>query len=121
MQPLTVPADDVIDAWPLCPACQVARVAVCKVCGAAKDYFPPAYQLAGEDHELRFCASCDDVAELQYYRRCPECGHDFGAGLEPKEPPPDDHENRARVWLLLFVLLGGAGLMGAYFYSLFRR
>lgn len=118
---MTDVSGNVIDAWPLCPECQAARVAVCRMCGAAKDFFPPAYQQEGENHELRFCTGCDDVAELQYYRHCHACGHDYGAGVVPEEPPPEEHENRGRVWLLLLALVGGAVLLAAYFYSLFRR
>lgn len=111
----------VVDAWPLCPKCQTARVAVCQVCGAAKDYFAPAYQAEGDSHTLRFCDGCDDVAELRFYRACHACGHDYGEGVVPPEPPVEEHENRRRVWLLLLAMLGGAVLLGVYFYSLFRR
>jgi hypothetical protein len=96
-------------------------VEVCRLCGAARDYFPPAWHAEGEHHGLRFCASCDDIAELQFYRRCHACGHDYGEGIIPEEPPAEERENHERVRWALYLLLGGAGLLAAYFYWLMRR
>ncbi len=110
---------EIIDAWPLCPQCKSPRIADCLLCGAAKDYFPPAYQQPEEEHSLRFCPGCDDVAELRFYRRCHECGHDFGEGHEPQLLPRS--ENEARAWAVLVIMLGGSLLLLGYFYWLFRR
>jgi hypothetical protein len=117
---MTDPPDDVVDAWPMCPECQTARVAVCRVCGAAKDYFPSAFQHEGENHGLRYCSSCDDVGQLNYYRHCHQCGHDYGSGIEPNRPL-EDHENLQLIRWILIAMAAGTGLAVAYFYWLFRR
>ncbi|WP_254508830.1 hypothetical protein [Anatilimnocola floriformis] len=110
---------EIIDVWPTCPQCQTARCARCQLCGAERDFFPQAFQADENAGELRFCTSCDDVAQLQYFRECTKCGHDFGEGYTPPdEPPPEDHSRAMRV---LMLLIAGAAIIGAYFYWLLRR
>lgn len=111
---------EVIDAWPLCPQCGAARVAECQVCHAAKDFFPAADQQPGHEHELRFCISCDDVAELRFYRLCHACGQDFGDGLTPRSPEPQEHEDLSRIRWVLLTLLGLMAAVAGYFYWLLR-
>lgn len=112
-------SNEIIDAWPTCPECSEPRHAVCKLCGAARDFFPPAYQQEAEPDGLKFCATCDDVAELRYVRHCHQCGHDYGDGYEPPTEPPRVDETRA--WIVLCLLVAGTAALGAYFYLLFRR
>ena len=110
---------EIIEAWPTCPQCQTPRNARCLVCGAASDFFPQAYQTDESAGALRYCSSCDDVTKLEYFRECHQCGHDYGEGyLPPFEPPA---ENESRAWKVLWLMIAGAGIIGAYFYWLFRR
>jgi hypothetical protein len=110
---------EVIDAWPQCPECHTPRNAECLACHAAADYFPPAYQHEQEQNGLRMCPTCDDVFRPRYFRHCHRCGHDYGNGFEPKNLPLAEDDRRA--WVVLWTMLGGAGLLAAYFSWLFRR
>jgi hypothetical protein len=112
-------SSEIIDAWPSCPQCRSPRNATCLLCGASRDFFPAAYQQEGEPHGLRFCNTCDDVAELEYFRECHKCGHDFGDGYEPPKAPRQEDETRA--WIVLYLMLAGAAALGTYFYFLLRR
>ena len=111
-------SDEIIDAWPTCPQCAKPRHAQCQTCGETRDFYPAAYQQAGEEHRLRFCEICDDVTRLRLFRRCPGCGHDFGEGYEPPALPPAENDGRA--WIVLWILVAGAAALGGYFYLLFR-
>lgn len=118
-KPMTETADEIIEAWPRCPHCDMPRLAECRLCGASRDFFPSAYQQEGESHNLRFCLTCDDVAELQYARRCHQCSHDYGEGFEP--PEVSHRENESRAWMVLWLMLAGSAGLAGYFYFLFRR
>lgn len=110
---------EIIQAWPRCPECSTARMAECLVCGGAQDFFSAAYQQEEEVSELHFCGSCDDVAELQYARRCHQCGHDYGDGYEPPMLPRKENESLA--WTVLWCMLAGSAGLAGYFYFLVRR
>ena len=112
-------SNEIIDAWPNCPQCNEPRNARCLLCGATRDFFPAAYQATDESNGLRFCTTCDDVAELQFFRHCHKCGHDFGDGYEPPVEPRREDETRA--WIVLGLLVVGCAVLGGYFYLLFRR
>jgi hypothetical protein len=119
IEPHSSAEGEVIDAWPTCPQCGKRRNAECLTCHAAGDYFPPAYQHDGEANGMWMCPSCDDTCQPRYFRRCHHCGHDFGDGFEPAVLPREDNERRA--WLVIWTMLGGALLLGAYFSWIFRR
>jgi hypothetical protein len=117
--PMADSPGEIIEAWPQCSDCSAPRMAECLTCGEQQDFFPSAYQQEGESHNMRFCRTCDDVAELRYCRRCHRCGHDYGDGYEPPPPPPNENESRAL--LVLFLLVAGGMGLASYFYFLFRR
>lgn len=116
---MSAPQGEIIEAWPQCPQCSAARLAECLTCGESQDFFPSAYQVEGDSHNLRFCRTCDDVTQLRFCRRCHQCGHDYGDGYEPSVLPPDENESRA--WVVLWCLIAGGVALGSYFYFLFRR
>lgn len=113
------PPGEIIEAWPQCPQCSAARMAECRTCAEQQNFFPAAYQQEGESHNMRFCRTCDDVAELRYCRRCHQCSHDYGDGYEPPALPLAENESRA--WIVLFFLVAGGLGLASYFYFLFRR
>ncbi|MBI2823475.1 MAG: DUF2007 domain-containing protein [Planctomycetia bacterium] len=74
-------------APPLCPRCDKPRMTVCPACQTASVNFPLADGPADADDPdtaLLLCPTCDEAFRPVYLRRCEWCGHDFGAGIEPK-------------------------------------
>lgn len=110
------------DEWPVCPDCQQRRSARCPVCGVSGMKFALAdvQETSAGERVLLFCDSCDDHFLPQWYRLCPQCGHDYGAGIEigrPGAPEPIS----LRTWLVFASLLTAGALFFAYFAWLFRR
>ena len=88
------------DTWPTCPQCGRRRQTVCPVCGTAGVEFDLAEFLApvepvqptrgdasAETAEqqlevLLMCPQCDEAFQPRFYRRCAQCGFDFGEGIE---------------------------------------
>jgi len=69
--------------------------------------------------QLFLCPSCDDVIAADWDRACARCGHDFGDGLEIKEPASTRLELSPRLMIALAALLLGVAALGSYFYWLF--
>ena len=107
--------------WPTCIQCGARRSARCAVCGASGNDF----MLADAQSEpttssvLLKCEDCDDVFAPDWYRVCPQCGYDFGSGIEVGECARQKaHLNVATVGVTAgLAVLGGAFI--AYFFWLF--
>ncbi len=65
------------------------------------------------------CPQCDEAFAPQFYRYCPICGLDGGAGLEPPPAVAGMLPNRVLLVIAGLVILGGVLLL--YFWSLFRH
>jgi hypothetical protein len=105
--------------WPACPQCQARRQVRCPVCGCSGTDFPLAAieQSGGQLLVLLICASCDDHFRPEMFRRCHQCGYDYGNGISIDEPgvPAD---SSSRTWIIAAALLAGALVLAAYFYAL---
>jgi len=106
--------------WPLCPACQEPRSALCPVCGVAANHFPLAdiQESPAGTRVLLFCTACDDHFLPDWYRLCPRCGHDYGSGVEIDQPRRLLEFN-LRTALTIAALLAGVAAFLAYFVWLF--
>jgi Putative prokaryotic signal transducing protein len=107
--------------WPLCPECSHQRSAQCPVCGTTGTSFPLAdfQDSADGQRVLLMCAACDDHMLPKWYRHCPQCGHDFGDGIEPIESRfPTSALDPAVLWTVGLMFLGGV-IFVAYFSWLF--
>lgn len=123
------PADDDLAAddadewtdWPLCPECSERRSARCENCGASGTKFRLAEideSVAGQCIFL-VCDNCDDHVSPQWYRLCPRCGHDFGAGVEADASSKQLPRLSGGEWLVIGLLALGGLVLGAYFVWLF--
>jgi hypothetical protein len=111
---------------------------VCAVCETAGTNFPLA-EFVGDDATthgsspladdilrdeadgmpiLLICPNCDESFVPRFYRRCEECGHDFGAGVELQEEEPAQVNYRTALVTLGLVVLAAALI--AYFGLLLR-
>lgn len=109
-------ADSVWEQWPECPQCGLARQAVCPNCELAGIEFPMAeYQAAAEPMRktrsegdeptssepsipprvVLACPSCDEAFSPRFYRRCADCGHDFGEGISIEAGAEEELPDRA--------------------------
>src|SRR5262245_15741653 len=112
------PALDQWTDWPLCPKCGARRSARCSVCGTSGTDFALAdvQNSTRGDEVLLKCESCDDLFVPDWYRLCPQCGYDFGKGIEVGESaPPMLEVNFAMLSIVAGLLVGGGALM-AYWY-----
>jgi hypothetical protein len=108
-------------AWPLCPQCQARREAQCTVCSAhgtdfrLADFEEPEHPEEGDSDAdvLLLCSTCDEPFTPKFYRRCAECGHDFGAGIERAEVVRDELNSRVIVVCIVMVILL-VGLLGLF-------
>ena len=108
-------------AWPACPTCTEPRSARCPVCGESGSDFSAADAPSSGEQEssLFLCPSCDDVISPDWYRLCARCGHDFGQGLEVREPLTTRLELSLRTIVVVTVLTVVAAAIGGYFFWLF--
>ena len=105
--------------WPVCPQCQARREAQCTVCSAhgtdfrLADFEEPEEPEEGDSDAdvLLLCSTCDEPFTPKFHRRCAECGHDFGAGIEGAEAVRDELTSRVIVVSIVMaaVLLGLLG------------
>jgi hypothetical protein len=103
--------------WPICPQCHERREAQCTGCSAhgtdfrLADFDEPDDAEeggVGEDDVLLLCSTCDEPFAPRFYRRCAECGHDFGAGIEGDEIVREEFNSRVvLVIVAMLLLLGG--------------
>jgi len=114
------PAEEWAD-WPICPECRQRREARCPICGVSGAAFPlvDLQQTDTGERVLLFCSACDDHFAPEWYRLCPRCGHDFGAGIEFGRPLPREPLN-LRTWLVLAGFAAAGAVAVAYFVWLFR-
>jgi hypothetical protein len=115
------PQPDLWQDWPLCPECQTPRQVRCPICGAVGTKFPLAAieERQGRKRVLLICDSCDDHFRPEFYRRCHQCGHDYGNGISvdaPSEPVDDS----SRAWIVLAAITLGGALLAAYLYYIVR-
>jgi predicted RNA-binding Zn-ribbon protein involved in translation (DUF1610 family) len=107
--------------WPICPTCGARQSARCSICAASGTDFMLAdveVTPAGEEVLLK-CNTCDDVFSPQWYRLCPQCGHDYGQGIDVAESGLSKIEiDPATLWVSA-GLLTGVGTLIAYFFWLF--
>lgn len=121
----------------MCPNCGQQRQTACPVCGTAGCAFSLAEYLAPPDPEiacssqcaeqpagapeslevLLVCAQCDEVFAPEFYRRCPQCGHDYGEGIEVARPQTIDWSPRV-VLVIALMALGGFALLLYFWYLL---
>ncbi|MFO0817083.1 MAG: DUF2007 domain-containing protein [Pirellulales bacterium] len=112
--------------WPCCPRCRRRRLTYCPSCHTAGTKFPLAefvspespdapIRLVGDNREnpydsvLVVCPTCDEAFTPQFYRRCENCGHEFGGGIDPPESTPFEETARQGVtWLVSSALFLGA-------------
>lgn len=119
--PDDVPAPEpaVWQEWPTCPQCGARRSVRCPICALAGTEFPLAAieERGGESLVLLVCEACDDHFRPEMFRLCPECGYDYGDGLQIGQQPAS-----AQATLRTWLVLGGLGLfaavLAAYFYWL---
>jgi hypothetical protein len=125
--------------WPRCPQCGRRRQTGCPTCRLAGDDFPLAEYIpaaetlgtagagatatsdtpSGAAPVLLMCPACDEAFAPGFYRRCAECGFDFGEGLEVESP--EYEPLNARV-LVAILLVAGTGIaLIAYFWWLFAE
>jgi hypothetical protein len=114
--------DDLLDdrvwrQWPRCGECNAHRITRCRYCGSTGSDFPVADGAPIEEAEaaiLLCCAICDEPFEPEFYRRCAECGEDFGRGIDvPLEGDPD--LANPRVHFMLAALVGGSVIAMLYY------
>jgi hypothetical protein len=121
--------------WPRCAHCGRLRLTVCPTCGMAGDQFALAEYLApaaplhssrGPTPEapeeegktvLLVCPQCDEAFAPRFYRRCAQCGHDAGSGLEV--PTLAVEPLSTNTLLVLVGLLALVALIVLYFRWLF--
>lgn len=109
-----------LPAWPICPACGAARLAKCPDCGEIGEGFrladeaPRSADLPPDLPDARalkpvvashLCGTCDEPITPLLARRCPNCGHDFGAGAEIERNPAADHKTRPFNYRVLAVFI----------------
>jgi hypothetical protein len=100
-------------AWPTCPQCQARRQARCTVCSTKGTDFRLADFDESDDPEevveetdvLLLCSTCDEPFTPEFYRKCAECGSDFGQGIEEPEDVPEELNNRVLAVIVGVVLL----------------
>ena len=135
----TAPESHAIDAWPLCPQCQKARVTVCPICSTSGTNFPRAYENFDQDEVTQvlqvenaegaapppeqrlalICTTCDEPWLARFLRRCEWCGHDFGVGLKVDYVPPVREAAEPvnpRAVLLVFVMAAALTAIFAWFW-----
>lgn len=115
--------------WPKCEGCGRLRIARCPACEQTgtrtafplADYHEPGeavrslndegeVTIVEEESDLPFllCPHCDETFRATFYRRCANCGHDSGSGIEPRptrEPPNEPVLAYVGAALLLLVSL----------------
>jgi predicted RNA-binding Zn-ribbon protein involved in translation (DUF1610 family) len=64
------------------------------------------------------CPTCDEAFTPRFFRRCRQCGHDFGSG--PDIEPADEPANYRVVFAMLAVIAAMAGIW-IYLVLLFRQ
>ena len=64
------------------------------------------------------CPTCDEAFTPRFFRRCRQCGHDFGSG--PDIEPADEPTNYRVVFAMLAVIAAVAGIW-IYLVLLFRQ
>lgn len=102
-------------AWPVCPQCQARREAQCPVCSASgidfrlADFEEPEDPEEGDSNAdvLLLCSTCDEPFTPKFYRRCADCGHDFGGGIEREEIVREELNSRVVLVIVAMVLLLG--------------
>jgi hypothetical protein len=129
------------DAWPCCPQCGQRRQTRCPTCELggqdfpladclpAAENLPAAASLPASDacggcgcrasgweaaEVLLVCTGCQDVFAPEFYRVCPQCGHDFGEGLVARDAE-DPREFSGRVLWTVFGMLVVVAIALAYF------
>ena len=131
------PSERIWTDWPCCAHCGRPRLTVCPICGAAGERFPLAEFLAPaapvrrsrggapEPPErddaaveiLLVCPQCDEAFAPRFYRRCPQCGHDEGTGIDLR--PPDIEPLSDTILLVICGLVAGVVAMMLYLRWLF--
>jgi hypothetical protein len=101
------------------------------VCQTASAEFPPADaaphdrareedQPADSDELMLVCTTCDEPFVPGYLRRCEWCGHDFGEGVQPKEPGPREPLDQRTVATVIALAACVLAIL-SYFASLVAR
>ena len=135
-----VTLEEAWEQWPRCPQCSQPRQCACPACQVAGVDFPLAeYQAASaplhptrahidespvslpptHGRPLLRCTTCDEVFAPRFYRRCQNCGHDFGEGIDLETAPQE--ELTPRFFLLLAGMLLTLGVLLVYFWWILRR
>jgi hypothetical protein len=107
--------------WPTCPRCQAKRSVRCPICHSSGTEFAlAAVEERGDQTQvLLICPSCDDHFRPELFRLCPQCGHDYGDGLEIGRSGEGD-QGSVRLWVVMGIMGAIAVAAGAYFYVLWR-
>jgi hypothetical protein len=124
------PEAAVWNEWPVCPQCQARRSVRCGICHSAGTEFALASIFdrsegrGGKVEVLLICPSCDDHFRPEMFRLCPECGYDYGDGLETETETArstvDSGLSNPRLWVVVGGLGALAAAMAAYFYALWK-
>ena len=123
------------DAWPRCPQCGQRRQTRCPTCELGGQDFPLADCLPAAESlpaaggcggcgceakgweaspVLLVCTGCQEVFAPEFYRLCPQCGHDFGEGLVARDAE-DHRELSGRVLWAVFWMVAIVAILLAYF------
>jgi hypothetical protein len=108
--------------WPACPQCQARREAQCSVCQASGSDFRLAdfdepedpEEAAGDAEVLLLCSTCDEPFTPRFYRRCADCGFDFGDGIVETVTEQHEEINSRVVLVAVVMVLLLIGLLGFF-------
>jgi len=73
---------------------------------------------AGAPAVMLVCPTCDEAFVPRFFRRCRQCEHDFGSGLDAA---PEDEPLNYRVGLAILAVLAAAAGIWIYLLWLFRQ
>ena len=54
---------------------------------------------------MLLCPTCDEPVRPEFARRCGQCGHDFGAGFDVPDCPPDLESSPMRIAVCVAVIV----------------
>jgi hypothetical protein len=79
----------------------------------------PVHETPPCDRPLLCCMTCDEIFVPRFYRRCQNCGHDFGEGIDLETAPQE--QLTPQFFLLLAGMLLTLGGLLVYFWWILRR